>query len=598
MTTRRRKRLVREARLGAALVEFRKTGLRSALGRLKEAGRVLSAANEEKLRTAADAIAAVLAALEKVDATAEAAADSEAKCETCKGSGSIREGNVECPDCGGSGLAKDVKKEARRSRLLGIAEAYSSAAMDACDGADLIAWLLELMSEESDEPGELSILQAAYMLLVQWMQLEVGSIGSPDDVADSDAGDPMDMWGWESAYRRLKAAGPMPVRLRSADPPEPAADPAPAGDAGGYTPEPYKADPDETVQCPMCGCMNSPDARFCDQCGVALTGFHPSIGEGARRIKTDLIAVREAALGPDGSGGIKIIAPGWGSSGYYSEEMLSRDGPQVFTTGTKMFWDHPTLTEEWERPERSLRDLAGELTGDAVFNAAGSDGPGLYAPMKVFGSFASAVNELSGMESGLGVSIRAYGKASVGEAEGQTGQIIDELVGAESVDFVTFPGAGGAVLSLFEAARQRLVNPTPKEETMEVEKDPKFVEVKAQRDRLLAEGLKRDAGDHVAVKLAEAKLPVVSRDKLKASLVVNPPAKDGVLDKVALEARIEEAVTAEVEYLAKLSGAGQIRGLGASGPGAEPDLTAELEAEFVRGGLTESKAKFAAAGRK
>ncbi len=597
MTTRRRKRLVREARQGVALVEFRKTGLRSALERLTEAGRVLSAANEEKLRTAAEAIAAVLAALEKVDATAEAA-DSEAKCETCSGEGKIRAGTTNCPDCGGSGLAKDVKKEARQSRLLGLAEAYSSAAMDACDGADLIAWLLELMSEESDEPGELSILQAAYMLLVQWMQLEVGSIGSPDDADDSAEG-PYPMFGWESAYRKLQAAGPMRVRLRSAAvPPDPPGDaPADPPAAGGYVPEPYKAEPDESVQCPMCGCMNSPDARFCDQCGVALTGFHPSIGEGARRIKTDLVAVREAALGPDGSGGIKIIAPGWGSSGYYSEEMLSRDGPQVFTTGTKMFWDHPTLTEEWERPERSLRDLAGELTGDAVFNASGSDGPGLYAPMKVFGSFAPAVNELSGMESGLGVSIRAYGKASVGEAEGQTGQIIDELVGAESVDFVTFPGAGGAVLSLFEAARQRLVNPTPKEETMEVEKDPKFVEVKAQRDRLLAEGLKRDAGDHVAVKLAEAKLPVVSRDKLKASLVVNPPAKDGVLDKVALEARIEEAVTAEVEYLAKLTGAGTIRGMGGA-PAGDPDLTPQLESAFQNIGMSEAGAKVAARGRK
>lgn len=595
MTTRRRKRQVREARQGVALVEFRKTGLRSALERLTEAGRVLSAANEEKLRTAADAIAAVLAALEKVDATAEAAADSEAKCDLCSGDGKIRAGKVDCPDCGGTGLASDVKKEARRSRLLELAEAYSGSAHDASDGAYMLANLLSVMSDESEEPDQLAVLQGAFNAIMVWVQMEVAEIGGPDD----DTEDPYAaFWGWESARKKLHASGPIPLRLRAADPPEPAADPAPAGDAGGYTPEPYKADPDETVQCPMCGCMNSPDARFCDQCGVALTGFHPSIGEGARRIKTDLIAVREAALGPDGSGGIKIIAPGWGSSGYYSEEMLSRDGPQVFTTGTKMFWDHPTLTEEWERPERSLRDLAGELTGDAVFNASGSDGPGLYAPMKVFGSFAPAVNELSGMESGLGVSIRAYGKATVGEAEGRTGQIIDELVGAESVDFVTFPGAGGAVLSLFEAARQRLVNPTPKEETMEVEKDPKFVEVKAQRDRLLEADLKREAGDHVAVKLAEAKLPVVSRDKLKASLVVNPPAKDGVLDKAALESRIEEAVTAEVEYLAKLTGAGQIRGLGASGPGAEPDLTAELEAEFVRGGLSESKAKFAAAGRK
>jgi len=34
--------------------------------------------------------------------------------------------------------------------------------------------------------------------------------------------------------------------------------------------QPYEADPGETVKCPACGEMNSPDANYCDQCGVAL----------------------------------------------------------------------------------------------------------------------------------------------------------------------------------------------------------------------------------------------------------------------------------------------------------------------------------------
>lgn len=597
MTTRHRNRQVREARQFASALEKGTTGLRLAQERLKEAGRVLSASNEEQLRTALDSISAVLSALEKPDDAEEAAAD--AKCATCDGEKTIKAGTTKCPDCGGSGLAKDVKKEARRARLLGLAEAYSSAAMDACDGADLIAWLLELMSEEADEPGELSILQAAYMLLVQWMQLEVGSIGSPDDADDSAEG-PYPMFGWESAYRKLKAAGPMRVRLRAAD--APPADPAaPAtGSAGGYVPEPYKADSDETVQCPMCGCMNSPDARFCDQCGVALTGFHPSIGEGAARLRGDLVALHEAAVREDGTGAIKIIQPGWGASGYYSEEVLTRDGPQVFTAGTKMFWDHPTLSEEWERPERSLRDMAGELTGDAVFNASGADGPGLYAPMKVFEHFAPTVNELSTQASGLGVSIRAYGKASVGEAEGQTGQIIDALVGAESVDFVTFPGAGGAVLSLFEAARQqRLGNPKPEEASMEVEKDPKFIEVKQRAERSEEREVLREAKDVIAVQLAEVKLPELTRKRLAESITKSYPlaVKDGKLDKPALEAAIKVAVDGEIEYLAGLTEAGTIKGMGAASL-VEGDLTSELQAEFQRGGLTESAAKIAASGRK
>lgn len=34
--------------------------------------------------------------------------------------------------------------------------------------------------------------------------------------------------------------------------------------------EAYSADPDETVKCPSCGKMNSPDAKYCDQCGAKL----------------------------------------------------------------------------------------------------------------------------------------------------------------------------------------------------------------------------------------------------------------------------------------------------------------------------------------
>ena len=37
---------------------------------------------------------------------------------------------------------------------------------------------------------------------------------------------------------------------------------------------------------------------------------------------------------------IKIIQPGWGSSGYYPKDVLERDGPNVFTKGTKMYINH------------------------------------------------------------------------------------------------------------------------------------------------------------------------------------------------------------------------------------------------------------------
>lgn len=545
MTTRHRKRL-REAERnrtsGTALLELRKADLRAAFPRLVEAGRVLSAANEEKLRTAQDAITAVLASLEAPDDAAAEAGDTEAKCETCEGKGTIREGNMECPDCGGSGLAKDVKKEARRERLLRAAEAYSSSASDAADGAYIISLLLDLMSEESDEPDELPILQMAFAAITQWLQIEVAEIGTPEDLADSSGG--MDLWGWEAARKRI-------------------------ADSGG------------------------PIARFSG-------GSTTKVREG-KPVRGDLVAVSEAAIKEDGTGAVKIIQPGWGSSGYYAPEVLERDGPKVFTSGLKMFWDHPTLTEEFERPERSLRDLAGELTSDARWDPAGEAGPGLYANTRVFKPFAETVNELA---PSIGVSIIAYAKASVGEAEGRTGQIIEELVGADSVDFVTFPGAGGQVLQLFEAARQRLGNPKPEEADMTVETDPKvtklMVEATAERqraDRAEEALVLREAKDFVATKLAEAQIPDVTRARLAKVLALNPPAKEGKLDQPTLEKRVDEAVKGEIEYLANLTEAGKIRGMGAGGAGKEEDLTPQLEAAFKGMGLSESAAKHAAAGR-
>ncbi len=39
-----------------------------------------------------------------------------------------------------------------------------------------------------------------------------------------------------------------------------------------YVPQPYQQDPDETVQCQVCGRMNDTDAMYCDQCGAAIPG--------------------------------------------------------------------------------------------------------------------------------------------------------------------------------------------------------------------------------------------------------------------------------------------------------------------------------------
>jgi hypothetical protein len=162
-------------------------------------------------------------------------------------------------------------------------------------------------------------------------------------------------------------------------------------------------------------------------------------------------ALSEAPVVREGLMRVKLINPGWGSSGYYSAELLERDGPKVFRTGMHMYVDHPSFSEETDRPERSIRDLAGRLASNAVWEATGPDGPGLYADAKVFSSYQAFIVEKA---ADIGLSIRGRGSAHTGEAEGRTGTIIDELVMAESVDFVTRAGRGGKILQLLESARE------------------------------------------------------------------------------------------------------------------------------------------------
>lgn len=171
----------------------------------------------------------------------------------------------------------------------------------------------------------------------------------------------------------------------------------------------------------------------------------------------------EASSLGDGKYRIRIIVPGQGSSGIYTAENLAESAP-LFKAGTEMFIDHPTETEEWERPERSIRDYAGVFLEDAT---VGEDGA-LYTVCKVF----SGVNDLiKDKWEHIGVSINAWCADPISE----TG-IVPPIAGVRSVDFVTTPGAGGAIVDLLESNRN---DNYVKEAGMDKEIESKFDELKA-----------------------------------------------------------------------------------------------------------------------
>ena len=138
----------------------------------------------------------------------------------------------------------------------------------------------------------------------------------------------------------------------------------------------------------------------------------------------------------------------WGSSGYYPREVLERDGAKTWPAGTHVYFDHPSVSEAQDRPERSVRDLAGKLVSDPVY-----DSDGLYAEVEFYPHTAPIVEAMAG---DIGMSIRASAEVEAGEAGGRTGWIVTSLSDGDSVDLVTKAGAGGKLIALMESARQQI----------------------------------------------------------------------------------------------------------------------------------------------
>lgn len=186
----------------------------------------------------------------------------------------------------------------------------------------------------------------------------------------------------------------------------------------------------------------------------------------ARQVLTEATQTTRASAveGTPGRFLVQLIDVGWGSSGYYSAEVLEAAAKNgVFRKGTHQYIDHPTVSEQYERPERSLRDLAAVLAEDARFDA---DLQSLVAEAQVFGPYRPVLDE---MKDSIGVSIRAAAEVTEGgEAEGKKGRIIDALVEVLSADYVTHAGRGGKILQVLESARGVDVDETTANDTREL----------------------------------------------------------------------------------------------------------------------------------
>ena len=143
-----------------------------------------------------------------------------------------------------------------------------------------------------------------------------------------------------------------------------------------------------------------------------------------------------------------VIKPGFNATEdrYYPMEMLKRDY-KIFE-GQKMYADHPTEEEDEARPERSIRDWVATLSEVTCDEAGVVTGVAEILEPWLMQKLASLRDKE--MLSEMGVSINAVGSATKGTIDGKETLVIEKLVAARSVDFVTEPGAGG-IVTMYEA---------------------------------------------------------------------------------------------------------------------------------------------------
>lgn len=192
--------------------------------------------------------------------------------------------------------------------------------------------------------------------------------------------------------------------------------------------------------------------------GPSMNDFQATVGRSldeSQKPRGGLVSLVEAAPGhgdfqrtSKGRYNVLLIRAGQGSSGYYSEAVLRRDGPSIFPAGTHMHMDHQTPEEAAQRPEGSTLTWASVTTTAPFWDPVQK---GLVADVKVFPHWRDTLNEEFAKE--LGLSIRATGTVEWGDIDGKPTKIVTSLDEGISVDWVTKAGAGGRVLELIESAR-------------------------------------------------------------------------------------------------------------------------------------------------
>jgi hypothetical protein len=320
-----------------------------------------------------------------------------------------------------------------------------------------------------------------------------------------------------------------------------------------------------------------------------------------------------------------VIRPGLNKSKqrFYPQETLKRDY-KVFENA-KMFVDHQSDKEVKERPEGSVNNYVAQIT--KVWPE--SDGTIKAVAAVIDPPFKAKLSEMAkqGLLHEMGVSIRAIGEASEQEREGVTTNVVESLIAARSVDFVTYAGAGGQIEAMESAKhdsetdvdlvteavlRQRrpdIVSLIEKhahnQETTVKSLETQLQEANTQLATLTKEntelktkfeeaqkaGQKATVAAELTKQLTESKLPAVSQDRIRKQFA-EATKTDG----------IAAAIKEEQDYVKSLGGSAKPgpKNLGAAANGTNQESNAGQEAnleeafKLLNPNMTDAEAKLAA----
>lgn len=283
---------------------------------------------------------------------------------------------------------------------------------------------------------------------------------------------------------------------------------------------------------------------------VAAIGGGLDLREMTARLEDETLDLLESATGAEME--IKLIAPGKGSSAFYTPESLKQAADdKVFDKGTQIYINHATRSEESERPEGDWHKLVGALKEPAYWQESHKQGPGLYARAAFAPDMAPLIKAKAPYS---GMSIRANGDAVMesGRPKMREGvPLLKKFTAAESVDIVTKAGAGGMILT--ESARRA----TEEQSTMNAEE-------KALLSRLVEKDVRREA-----IEVGARTLETVSLNEAAKMYIVETvidrgvPKKDGTLDTE----KFTEAIEAETRKFGGAIGAlPRVQDMGAAAP--------------------------------